>query len=183
MGSCAGDATGGAKKRGRGANTTNQVNPSNQSVVRVAGGAGKVAHSKSIVVLLLEAVKHLTEQQRRNEEREGQGVKVVKDLQDSLSRKEDELDEVKQRSLKGSIILSSDRRNGSVIKSDEELKKSGKSICDHTLNLIIEKYNVVKSHIFLHVCERERKDLIFIDFFEVPHLPTPQSYILPPPPS
>ena len=96
MGSCAGDATGGAKKRGRGANTTNQVNPSNQSVVRVAGGAGEVAHSKSIVVLLLEAVKHLTEQQRRNEEREGQGVKVVKDLQDSLSRKEDELDEVKK---------------------------------------------------------------------------------------
>ena len=181
MGSCAGDATGGAKKRGRGANTTNQVNPSNQSVVRVAGGAGKVAHSKSIVVLLLEAVKHLTEQQGRNEEREG--GKVVKDLQDSLSRQQEDLDEVKQRSLKGSIILSSDRRNGTVIKSDEELKKSGKSICDHTLNLIIEKYNVVKSHIFLHVCERERKDLIFIDFFEVPHLPTPQSYILPPPPS
>ena len=108
---------------------------------------------------------------------------MVKDLQDSLSRKEDELDEVKQRSLKGSIILSSDRRNGTVIKSDEELKKSGKSICDHTLNLIIEKYNVVKSHIFLHVCKRQMKDLIFIDFFEVPHLPTPKSYILPPTPS
>ena len=37
VGSCAGDATGGTKKRGRGANTTNQVNPSNQSAVRVAG--------------------------------------------------------------------------------------------------------------------------------------------------
>ena len=61
MGSCAGDATGGAKKRGRGANTTNQ------SAVRGAGGAREVAHSKSIVVLLLEAVKHLTEQQGRNE--------------------------------------------------------------------------------------------------------------------
>ena len=69
-------------------------------------------------MLLLEAVKHLTEQQGRNEEREG--GKVVKDLQESLRRQEDELDEVKQRSLKGNIILSSDRRNGSVIKSDEE---------------------------------------------------------------
>ena len=57
----------------------------------------------------------------------------------SLSRQEDELDEVKQRSLKGNVILSSDRRNGSVLKRDEELKKSGKSICDHTLDLISEK--------------------------------------------
>ena len=105
------------------------------------------------MVLLLEAVKHLTEQQGRNEEREG--GKVVKDLQDSLSRQEDELDEVKQRSLKGSLILSSDRRNGSVIKSDEELKKSGKSICDPTLDLISEKYNVVKSHIF-YMCVKGR---------------------------
>ena len=31
VGSGAGDGTGGAKKRGRGDNTTNQVNPSNQS--------------------------------------------------------------------------------------------------------------------------------------------------------
>ena len=152
VGSGAGEGTGGTKKRGRGANTTNQVNLSNQSVVGGAGGEGEVAHLKSIVVLLLEAVKHLTEQQGSNEEREG--GKVVKDLQDSLRRQEDELDEVKQRSLKGNIILSSDRRNGSVIKSDEELKRSGKSICDHTLDLIREKYNVLIPIADVQACHR-----------------------------
>ena len=80
--------------------------------------------------------------------------------QQRLQALEDEVDDVRQRSLKGNIFLTS--RNipakpgkpavRSVIKSDEEL--GDKSLTNHVIDLIHEKYNVHIPECDIQACHR-----------------------------
>ena len=70
----------------------------------------------------------------------------VKELQKQVRIQEDEIDECRQRSMKGNFILTSpdipasSKKN--VIKSDEQLRGDGGSLTSHILQLVKEKYDV-----------------------------------------
>ena len=75
------------------------------------------------------------------------GMEQRLEKQDELIREQqDEMDEIKQRSLKGNLILSSktfpERKLTSVILSDQELKSRNLSLVDHVLQLVHQKYGV-----------------------------------------
>jgi len=86
----------------------------------------------------------------RGEKAEGVANEWIKSklekLEERLRSQEDECDEIKQRSLKGNLILSSPdipvKRIKSLIKSDQVLAEENKSVIDHTLDLIHTKYGV-----------------------------------------
>jgi len=67
-------------------------------------------------------------------------------LEERLRTQEDECDEIKQRSLKGNLILSSPsipaKNIKSLIKTDEVLAQENKSVLEHSLDLIHSKYGV-----------------------------------------
>lgn len=75
---------------------------------------------------------------------------------------EDELDEMQQRSLKGNLVLTSrdipanpSRRTPavkSVLRSDEEL--GDRSLLDHVLDLVKDKYQVTVPHSDVQACHR-----------------------------
>ena len=72
--------------------------------------------------------------------------KEVEKLQERIRAQEDETDEVRQRSLKGNLILSSpqnaDKNLHTLLKSDETLAAERTSLTDHVLDLINTKYGV-----------------------------------------
>lgn len=73
--------------------------------------------------------------------------KKVEKLEERVRVQEDELDEVRQRSLKGNLILSSpsnaDKGLSTLLKSDETLAEEGLSLTDHVVDLINDKYGVL----------------------------------------
>ena len=70
----------------------------------------------------------------------------VEKLMERVRMSEDETDEIKQRSLKGNLIISSpnipNRNIKSLIKSDAQLASENKSLTNHILELIYIKYGV-----------------------------------------
>ena len=66
-------------------------------------------------------------------------------LEGRLRAQEDELDESRQRSLKGNLIVSSISYSNSpkpcLLKTDEQLNKENLSLTDHIISLIREKYS------------------------------------------
>ena len=70
----------------------------------------------------------------------------VKELQKQVRIQDDEIDECRQRSMKGNFILTSPNIPASakknLIKSDEQLRGDGESLTSHILQLVKEKYDV-----------------------------------------
>ena len=70
----------------------------------------------------------------------------IKDLKEQVRIQEDEIDECRQRSMKGNFILTSPNIPASgktnVIKSDEQLRGDGESLTSHIIQLVKEKYDV-----------------------------------------
>ena len=75
---------------------------------------------------------------------------VVNELENELREQGDELDETRQRSLKGNLILSSpsipSKSVVSLIKSDKQLEEDKELLSDHILGLVKEKYAVDVPH-------------------------------------
>ena len=80
----------------------------------------------------------------------------VTKLEEKLRSNEDELDEVKQRGLKGNVVVTSPTTNGktSVIKTDEELGKENSDLLTHIRDLAKEKYSVDLPVADLSACHR-----------------------------
>ena len=72
------------------------------------------------------------------------GGEAGKSLTDQVNIQADEIDEMRQRSLKGNLILSSPNlpaiKKVSLIKSDEQIKKEGSNLTQHVLELLKTKY-------------------------------------------
>ena len=79
-------------------------------------------------------------------------------LEERLRAQEDELDEVKQRSLKGNLILSSSKGPGGnlkcEIKSDDQLKSLGVPLLAHVQDLVHRKYGVQVPKEDVQACHR-----------------------------
>ena len=71
---------------------------------------------------------------------------------------EDEIDECRQRSLKGNFIISSvadnAKRRVSLIKSDQQLREDGESLTEHIIDLAKRKYDVSISGEDIQACHR-----------------------------
>ena len=88
------------------------------------------------------------------------------DLQQRVRAQEDELDEARQRELKGNIIISSPAKGGqpSLIKNDSELQEQKKSLIDHANDLLHKKYGLTIPPEDFIACHR-LKNNIFMKIF------------------
>lgn len=120
------------------------------------GGGGsewEIQQLKSIVILLLETVRDMTERQERAAASGGL-VEGERKLREELDRQRDELDEVKQRSMKGNIIISCSSYKPNLIKSDDQLRQETLSLQSHVLDLLKEKYDVTIPRGDVQACHR-----------------------------
>ena len=71
---------------------------------------------------------------------------------------EDEMDECRQRSLKGNLIITSvpnnTRQKVSLLKTDEQLREDGESLTEHILELARKKYDVHINDNEIQACHR-----------------------------
>ena len=69
---------------------------------------------------------------------------------------EDDLDEEKQKNLKGKFIISSSDKRGkeSLFKDDETLKAEKKDLADHVIDLALKKYEVTLPKADIAYCTR-----------------------------
>lgn len=84
------------------------------------------------------------------------GGEREEELKTRIVSLEDETDEAKQRALKGNLIVCSQNINGkgSLLKSDEDLKREGVSLTDHLIDLVAGKYGVVLPQEDIQACHR-----------------------------
>lgn len=126
-------------------------------------GASAVNQLRSVVVLLVEMVKTMVEQQ---EQGVGEGsavielkkeVALIKEIQ---CQEKDELDETRQRNLKGNLIISSSSygNSKSLIKTDEQLKSEGTSLHGHVLDLVKQKFGVTIPRGDVQACHRLKNE-------------------------
>ena len=73
-----------------------------------------------------------------------------------IRQAEDDLDEEKQKNLKGKFIISSSIKQGkeSFIKSDDALKADNKDLVDHVVDLALKKYEVTIPKTDIASCTR-----------------------------
>lgn len=102
-----------------------------------------------------------------------QNIKIVRDQCDNIKKaqattetelekrmraNEDEMDECRQRSLKGNFIISSppdpSKQRVSLLKTDEQLRQDGETLIDHVLDLAKRKYDVTISTDDVQACHR-----------------------------
>ena len=107
--------------------------------------------------LLLEAVKYLAEQGGSQSCTCGD---QCKELQQVVDRQGDELDEVKQRAMKGNLILVSkgSASNPSVLKTDKELSASSESLLTNVRREILKKWGVDVPVSDFQACHRMKED-------------------------
>ncbi|MCE2663223.1 uncharacterized protein LOC111708689 [Eurytemora carolleeae] len=101
-------------------------------------------HLVEIVVILSKEISELKQQKQEE-----------KEIKNQLRKCEDDLDESKQRQLKGNLILSCQKPkpgSPSIIKSDEQLGSS--SISAHCIELVKQKYKVEIPEGDIQACHR-----------------------------
>ena len=88
----------------------------------------------------------------------GTGGGAVPDLEKRVRVNEDELDECRQRSLKGNLIVTSianqERDKVSLIKTEEQLAQENLSLTDHILELVKTKYDITVPRSDVQACHR-----------------------------
>jgi hypothetical protein len=124
---------------------------------------------KSIVVLLAEMVITMVNQQGAVvdadsvKELKGQvdqrGLEVH-ELSQIVTQQRDEVDDIRQRGMKGNLLISSSNTGPkkSLIKNDEELKNDGLTLHGHILDLIKDKFQVVIPKSDVQACHRLKGD-------------------------
>ena len=112
---------------------------------------------------ILQAVKVLTvevseiKQQGVGQEG-GDGGAATRELGKQVREQGDELDECRQRSMKGNFILSSptipSKNVVTVMKTDDQLREDGETLVDHVRGLVKTKYDVVLPESDVQACHR-----------------------------
>ena len=84
-------------------------------------------------------------------------VALIKEIQ---CQEKDELDETRQRNLKGNLIISSSSygNSKSLIKTDEQLKSEGTSLHGHVLDLVKQKFGVTIPRGDVQACHRLKNE-------------------------
>ena len=83
-------------------------------------------------------------------------------LHHRVRMQEDELDEAKQRALKGNLILTSSAKGGNtcVIKDDDTLQRENTRLLDHAIELINQKYGVMVPESDVVACHRLKNSVL-----------------------
>ena len=80
---------------------------------------------------------------------------------------EDEIDHLKQKSLRGKVIITSKTQYGECfIKSDEQLKEENKSLAKHVIDLVKLKYKQDITEESIQSCFRLKKGGILVKFWK-----------------
>ena len=89
---------------------------------------------------------------------------VSKEVADKIREQEDELDESRQRSLHGNLIITSQNQSNkvSLIKFDQQLQQENLTLADHTIQLVKEKFDVVLSLSDIQACHRMPNNSIIL---------------------
>ena len=118
------------------------------------------ADLSSVLHLLLQLVMIITKQVKsvetdvgvRSKEGEGCGGDAAERVH------VDELDECRQRTLKGNLIITSQalpaKNKVCLLKTEQQLQQEGKSLTDHIIDLVKEKFNVDLPPEDIQVCHR-----------------------------
>ena len=95
----------------------------------------------NVLDMLKDAVQSLTEFVKEDQENEDESADVNKIR---IRQVEDELDEEKQKKLKGKMIITSVAKGNKdcLIKSDDQLEAGGETLIDHVRDLAWRKYSV-----------------------------------------
>ena len=128
----------------------------NTNTPKSRGGAGRgnqqadPSNFGQVLTHLVKAVSALTQQfnslkEAQVEHPAGVDVPEVRNLQETVRVQGDEIDECRQRGMKGNLILCSPTANNKInlIKSDDQLREAKQSLTDHILAIVKQKYDVV----------------------------------------
>ena len=140
------------------------LNEENQAMGGVGPMCDEVDPSdlNSVLHHLLSAVNDLTRNiqvlQKQCDNIEKVQDTSLQDLKKNMRVNEDEMDECKQRSLKGNFVVSSppdpSRQRVTLIKTDNQLLEDGQSLTDHILELAKRKYDVTINAEDVQACHR-----------------------------
>jgi hypothetical protein len=131
-------------------------------------GDTSVNQLKSIVVLLAEMVITMVNQggtadsgavKELKNQVDQRGLEV-EELSLVVSQQKDEVDDIRQRGMKGNLLISSSNigNKKSIIKSDDELKRDGSTLHGHILDLMKDKFQVVIPKGDVQACHRLKGD-------------------------
>ena len=92
------------------------------------------------------------------------GVSSV--IAEKIRVQEDEMDECRQRSLHGNLIVTSQaipqKNKVSLLKSDQQLSQENQTITEHIINLVKEKYDVTLPQSDIQACHRLPNNSVII---------------------
>jgi len=93
-------------------------------------------------------------------------MRVQEEQERRMRNQEDETDEIRQRSLKGNIIVSSipNKAKGkvSLLKTDDQLKAEGMTMHAHIIDLVHDKFGVVLPESDIQACHRLPKGSVVL---------------------
>ena len=103
-----------------------------------------------------------TEGEGEGEDAGGDGGGGARGLHHRVRMQEDELDEAKQRALKGNLILTSSAKGGHtcVIKDDDTLQRENTRLLDHAIELVNQKYGVMVPESDVVACHRLKNSVL-----------------------
>ena len=175
------------KGKGKGGNAANSAttNPDEAAIDKLLTSVfGKkeparsevdLSDPKSILETLVPALTYLCDKVNRLEkllsergeggeegEEVGEGENSSNSLHQRIRIQEDELDEARQRSLKGNIILTSSNKGGRpcVIKDDATLQREKTRLLDHAIQLVAQKYGVTVPVDDVVACHRLKNSIL-----------------------
>ena len=90
--------------------------------------------------------------------------KQTSSYENTIREHEDEIDHLKQKSLKGKIIISS--KNQDHIKTDNQLKQENKTLASHVKDLVKLKYKLDITEENIQTCFRLKKGGILVKFWK-----------------
>lgn len=115
------------------------------------GEDGSPHDIRGVIADLISAVQTLTSNL-------GKISKIQDEQEKKIRNQDDELDELKQRSLKGNILVSSipNKSKGkvSLLKTDDQLKSEGITMQAHIISLIKDKYGINLPESDIQACHR-----------------------------
>ena len=131
----------------------------------------------SILHHLLSAVNDLTRSVQMSRRQCQDLIKTHKEVVPALEARmrvtEDEMDECRQRSLKGNFIITSvandARQKVSLLKTDEQLREDGESLTDHVLDLAKRKYDVTINDNEIQACHRLPNNRVILRLWKTSH--------------
>ena len=151
---------------------TSDLNPvqTNKNGEEVPGKATQI-HIKTALETLKACVVNLTQFLQKDQEKQAENAQKDQEKQSEdaqkLREQDDEIDHLKQKSLKGRIIITSSKDGKpSPIKTLEQIKHERSSLPSHVVTLAHDKYGVTLTEDDIANCHHTSKGDIIVSFWK-----------------